>query len=199
MAVTTVATTLISVVITAPSPQCILSLHRIGERRDTLSADNHGPGERRTYRAHVRRRSVGIRRGGSRPRRRSVTTVVHTADVHLRADAPERLEALEAVLDVAEDRDADVLTIGGDLFDRPDDVDELRSDLRNRLFSDRPFEIVLIPGNHDVAAFRGDLFFGDACTVVADEEHFGTWVDPSGSYKIVAIPYRETVTDDLLL
>ena len=37
-------------------------------------------------------------------------TVLHTTDVHLRPDADERFEALEAVLDAT---DANVLTIGG--------------------------------------------------------------------------------------
>lgn len=127
-----------------------------------------------------------------------MTSIVHTADVHLRADEPDRLDALEAVLERATAVGADVLTIGGDLFDRPDDVDRLRGQLRNRYFSDRPYEVVLIPGNHDIEAFRGDLFFGEACTVIADEEYFGTWTAPDGDVRIVAIPYRETVTDDLL-
>lgn len=128
-----------------------------------------------------------------------MTTLVHTADVHLRPDAEERLDALEAVLEVATGLEADVLTIGGDLFDRPADVETLRSDLRNRLFTDLPFEVLLIPGNHDVEAFRGDLFFGDACTVVADEAHFGSWTAPDGDLRVVAVPYRETADDDLLL
>lgn len=128
-----------------------------------------------------------------------MTSLVHTADVHLRPDTDERLAALDEVLTIATEHDADVLTIGGDLFDRPEDVEQLRSDLRNRFFTDRSFEIILIPGNHDVEAFRGDLFFGDSCTVIADEEYFGTWVSPDEDLRIVGIPYRETVTDELLL
>ena len=128
-----------------------------------------------------------------------MTTLVHTADVHLRPDAEARMEALEAVLETAADLGADVLTVGGDLFDRPADVETLRSDLRNRLFTDLPFEVLLVPGNHDVEAFRGDLFFGDACTVVADEEYYGAWTAPDGDLRVVCVPYRETADDDLLL
>lgn len=128
-----------------------------------------------------------------------MTSLVHTADVHLRPDTDERLAALEEVLTIAADRDADVLTIGGDLFDRPEDVEQLRTELRNRFFTEQPFEIILIPGNHDVEAFRRDLFFGDACTVIADEETFGTWVSPQEDLRIIGIPYRERATDDLLL
>jgi DNA repair exonuclease SbcCD nuclease subunit len=128
-----------------------------------------------------------------------MTSLVHTADVHLRPDTDERLAALEEILTIGADRDADVLTIGGDLFDRPEDVEQLRTELRNRFFTEQPFEIILIPGNHDVEAFRGDLFFGDACTVIADEEYFGTWVSPQEDLRIIGIPYREQATDDLLL
>lgn len=128
-----------------------------------------------------------------------MTVLVHTADVHLRPEADEQLDALEAVMDTATELDADVVTIGGDLFDRPEDVELMRSDLRNRFFADHPFEILLIPGNHDVDAFRGDLFFGDSCTVIADEEFYGTWTSSNEDLKIVGIPYQKKLTDDLLL
>lgn len=129
-----------------------------------------------------------------------MTKLIHTADVHLRPDTRERYEALQAVIDTAITRDVDVLTIGGDLFDRPEDVETLRGDLRTDLFSDLPFEILLIPGNHDIDAFRGDLFFGDACTVMAEPQaQFATWASTDNSLRIVGIPYQETVTDELLL
>jgi DNA repair exonuclease SbcCD nuclease subunit len=50
---------------------------------------------------------------------------LHTADVHLHGERPARRDALEAVLSLAAERDVDVVTIGGDLFDRPDDVESL--------------------------------------------------------------------------
>lgn len=124
--------------------------------------------------------------------------VLHTADVHLTPDRPERTDALEALLTLAEQEAVDVVTIGGDLFDRPEDVETLRPDLRNELFSDRPFRILLIPGNHDVAAYRGDVFFGDACTVLTDEP-FEHWTDPEGELRITGLPYTERPDDDLLL
>jgi DNA repair exonuclease SbcCD nuclease subunit len=124
--------------------------------------------------------------------------VLHTADVHLHGERPARRDALEAVLSLAAERDVDVVTIGGDLFDRPDDVESLRADLRNDLFADRPFEILLIPGNHDEAAFRDDVFFGDACTVLA-EAPFEHWTSADGALRITGLPYREAPDDDLLL
>lgn len=124
--------------------------------------------------------------------------VVHTADVHLAPDAPERLEALGRVLDVAADLDAEAVTIGGDLFDRPRDVEALRPRLRNDLFADRDLEVILIPGNHDVEAFRDDTFFGEACRPVL-EEPFGQVDLPGVDLRVTAVPYTDRVTDELLL
>lgn len=126
--------------------------------------------------------------------------LVHTADIHLRPESEERLDALAEVLSVAEAEEAEVLTIGGDLFDEPENVDQLRSELRTEYFSDLSFEVLLIPGNHDVEAYRGDLLFGDSCTVMANPSaHFSTWTSPDESLRITGIPYQEHPTDELLL
>lgn len=127
-----------------------------------------------------------------------MTTALHTADVHLAADEEDQWEALRTLLGDAADGGIDVVTIGGDLFDDPGNVEELRPKLRNDLFSDRPYEILLIPGNHDIEAFRGDVFFGDACRVFT-EEPFDHWVAPDGDLRITALPYRDQPTDDLLI
>jgi len=128
----------------------------------------------------------------------SMTRVLHTADIHLTPDDQERMDALRSLLNLAEREEIDVVTIGGDLFDQPKDVEQLRTDLRNDLFSNRSFEIILIPGNHDIEAYRGDVFFGDSCTVIT-EEPFGHWTAPDGSLRITGLPYREHPDDDLLL
>lgn len=127
-----------------------------------------------------------------------MTTVIHTADVHLSTTDDERIRALRTVLDRAEAEAADVVTIGGDLFDQPEDVERLRTDLRNDLFADQPFEILLIPGNHDIDAFRDDVFFGDSCTVMGTEP-FEHWTAPGGDLRITGLPYRERADDELLL
>lgn len=127
-----------------------------------------------------------------------MTRVLHTADVHLTPANPERETALRSLLGRAEKDVIDVVTIGGDLFDQPESVEQLRIDLRNDLFSDRPFEILLIPGNHDIEAYRGDVFFGDACTVIT-EEPFSHWTAPDGDLRITGLPYRERPDDELLL
>lgn len=127
-----------------------------------------------------------------------MTTVLHTADVHLAADEPERWEALRTLLGTAADEAIDVVTIGGDLFDDPGTLEEFRPRLRNDLFADRPFEILLIPGNHDIEAYRGDVFFGDACSVLT-EEPFDHWTAPDGDLRITALPYRDQPDDELLI
>lgn len=127
-----------------------------------------------------------------------MTLVLHTADIHLTPDDQERMDALRSLLDLAEQEEVDVVTIGGDLFDQPESVEQLRTDLRNDLFSDRSFQILLIPGNHDIEAYRGDVFFGDSCTVIT-EEPFEQWTVPDGSLRITGLPYRERPDDDLLL
>jgi DNA repair exonuclease SbcCD nuclease subunit len=127
-----------------------------------------------------------------------MTRVYHTADVHLTAAAQERRAALRTLLDTAERDGADVVTVGGDLFDQPGEMERLRAALRNDLFSERPFEILLIPGNHDVEAYRDDVFFGDSCTVLA-EEPFTHWTAPDGDLRITGLPYRDRPDDELLL
>lgn len=127
-----------------------------------------------------------------------MSRVLHTADVHIDTTHEERIIALRRLLRLAEEREVELVTIGGDLFDRPEVLDQLRPKLRNDLFTDRPFDILLIPGNHDEAAFRGDIFFGNSCAVL-DTPPFESWIAPDGDLRVVGLPYRDQVTDELLL
>ena len=124
--------------------------------------------------------------------------ILHTADVHLRSDSPERTDALRTCLSIAEEERVDVVTIGGDLFDGPEQADDLRPTLRNDLFADRPFPIILIPGNHDEDAFDRDVFFGDACTVLTDDP-YEQWTDPAETIRVTGLPYRSRPDDELLV
>lgn len=123
--------------------------------------------------------------------------VVHTADVHLADGASERREALAAVLEFAEDADADAVTIGGDCFDDPVAAERLRGDLRS-LFADRPFPVIAIPGNHDREAFRGDAFFGAALRA-ATAEPFEHVRIADGAARLTCVPYTPTAEEDLLV
>jgi len=42
--------------------------------------------------------------------------ILHNADVYLKQDDPQTVDALEKVLEKAEELEVDLLTIGGDLF-----------------------------------------------------------------------------------
>lgn len=121
--------------------------------------------------------------------------ILHTADVHLDPDHPERTDALEAVLSLATDEEVDALTIGGDLFDSERAADALRSDLRE-LFADLPYPVLTIPGNHDAAAFGDDLFFGDAFEAAVAEPFNHHAVDET---RLTTLPYRAGDPDEALL
>lgn len=124
-----------------------------------------------------------------------MTRIVHTADVHLTPDADERLTALKAILSRADQFDADVVTIGGDLFDDHHAAEHLRSSLRD-VFSDRSYPILTIPGNHDADAFSQNLFFGDSF-IPATTEPFDHYV--IDNVRITALPYTPHATDELLV
>lgn len=127
-----------------------------------------------------------------------MTTIVHTADVHLDPDRPARMEGLRSVMQAAEHAEAELLTIGGDLFETPEDVDALRTPLRNEVFTEDAVPTLLIPGNHDEAAFRGNLDFGPSCSVVLDPP-FGTWTSAAEDVRISAVPYVDRLDSDIRL
>lgn len=123
--------------------------------------------------------------------------VLHTADVHLAPDANERQAALREVLRVAEADDVDLVTIGGDLFDSETAAEQLRDTLRD-VFSDRSFQILTIPGNHDADAFRNNLFFGGQF-IPATETPFGHFISGDDEARVTTLPYTPRVTDELLV
>lgn len=124
-----------------------------------------------------------------------MTKILHTSDVHLAVDHPERLEALREVLILAEQEDAELLTISGDLFDSGEDAEQLRPDLRDE-FSDRGYRILSIPGNHDHEAYRGDLHFGTDFEALL-ESPFGFVTE--ADVRVVGLPYAPRLTDDIRL
>jgi DNA repair exonuclease SbcCD nuclease subunit len=123
--------------------------------------------------------------------------IVHTADVHLSADAPARQEALRAILSVASEERVDALTIGGDLFDSELGAERVRDSLREE-FSDLEFPVVTTPGNHDETAFGADLFFGENF-VPRTAEPFSHYVLGDDHARITCLPYTPRATDGLLV
>ncbi|HKK07836.1 MAG TPA: metallophosphoesterase [Gemmatimonadota bacterium] len=82
-----------------------------------------------------------------------MTRILHTADLHLADGHPERWEALEAVVAAASQREADALLVAGDLLDRGSDHAALRPRIR-AAFEAFAGEVFLLPGNHDLSAYR---------------------------------------------
>jgi exonuclease SbcD len=113
--------------------------------------------------------------------------IVHTADIHLSANHPERLGALEEVLELCEEESADLLLVTGDLFDSNVNVEDLKADLRP-MFSDNSFETLLIPGNHDRSAFRQEDHFGKNIQLLDGKPHERKAFD---DVNIVALPYTD--------
>lgn len=116
-----------------------------------------------------------------------MTRFLVTADVHLTPDHPERLAALEEVVDVAGSEDADFLLVAGDLFDGGADVEEVKPEVR-RLFSDNAFHSFVLPGNHDAEAYRDEDYFGDDVSVLRERPLEAVDID---GVRMIALPYTE--------
>jgi len=114
--------------------------------------------------------------------------IVHTSDLHLNPDKPETFRTLRCILDTCKKFFADVLTIGGVLFDSARDVEALRHNLRQE-FSGNAFKIISIPENHDIEAYTRNLDFGEDIEMITNEP-FET-ISFNG-VSLVALPYRDT-------
>ena len=119
--------------------------------------------------------------------------ILHTADVHLREDNPRTVEALKQVLAEAEAYDVDLLTIGGDFFDSPEDAEALRPELR-KMLKDNPFDILAIPGNHDEDVYEGNLRFGNDLEILTDTP-FGSI--EFGDVEVIGVPFTSSMSEEL--
>ncbi len=123
-----------------------------------------------------------------------IRKLLHTADLHLKRDKPETVSALDKILQKAKSEKIDILTLGGDIFDKPEDADELRIELREK-FTGNPFEIIAIPGNHDIDAYNDDLDFGSDFNIITSKE-------PKSIEKenvvITAVPYHKSLSEELI-
>lgn len=119
--------------------------------------------------------------------------IVHTSDLHLNFDRPETLETLQCILDTCREHSADLLTIGGDLFHRVKDVDALRPELR-RIFSNQDFDVIAIPGNHDIEAYDRNLDFGDLKLITRQPLDTLSY----DAVSIVGVPFTEEVSSELI-
>lgn len=97
-----------------------------------------------------------------------MTRILHTADLHLAGDRPERWEALDALLRAADDREADAVLVAGDLLDRGEDHAALRGRVRDRL-DEAPVPVLVLPGNHDREAYAPGQDWGDRVRLLLEE------------------------------
>ena len=123
--------------------------------------------------------------------------ILHTADLHLQEKNPETMKTLELILTLAKNQNVDLLTIAGDLFDSPQDAENLRTRIR-RLFSNLDFPIIAIPGNHDERVFKGNLDFGTNFYALINKPVECYTLDIDKNVNIVGIPFTSRVSDELL-
>lgn len=85
--------------------------------------------------------------------------ILHCADLHLsEKEAAYGLAVLDEILGIVRDEAVDFLLIAGDLFDTFQDVESLRTRVRDALSALEQCEVLFIPGNHeDLRRGRGDL------------------------------------------
>jgi len=115
------------------------------------------------------------------------TRILHTADLHLAADRPERWNALEVLVRTARDRDVDALLVAGDLLDRAGDHAALRARVREALEElDAP--TVILPGNHDLEAYAPGQDWGRRTRLLLRAPVQATEV---GDLRLVGVPFPE--------
>jgi 3',5'-cyclic AMP phosphodiesterase CpdA len=97
------------------------------------------------------------------------TTLFHCSDLHFGHPAvPEQYEAIEAII---AERDYDVVAISGDLTQRSRSGEFQRA----RVFiqhAKRYSEIIVVPGNHDVAWWKAPLGFGNSQAMLANYRRY---------------------------
>lgn len=120
--------------------------------------------------------------------------LIHTADLHLSNKKPETINALDEILTIARKEEVDIVTISGDLFDSALDADKLRPQLRER-FSNNDFDIIVIPGNHDIDVYQQDYSFGSNFIPMVEKPF---QIQTEGNLNLVAIPYVEKLSKDMI-
>jgi DNA repair exonuclease SbcCD nuclease subunit len=98
--------------------------------------------------------------------------IIHSSDLHLglgfsrgypaevqKALASRRLECLEELVELANDKSADLFVISGDLFDRQNVARQLVADAAAMLNQFQGGAVLIIPGNHDYYKPGSDSFW----------------------------------------
>ena len=97
------------------------------------------------------------------------TMLFHCSDLHFGHPAvPEQYEAIESII---AERDYDVVAVSGDLTQRSRSGEFQRA----RVFlqhAKRYSEVIVVPGNHDVAWWKAPLGFGDPMKMLANYRRY---------------------------
>jgi len=117
----------------------------------------------------------------------SLMKLLHSSDIHLQLACGPRWDALDQLIATAEQAQVDALTIAGDLFDSAADAIALVEPIRRR-FQCVPFDVLILPGNHDVDGLRLPLDLGPRVRVLRHER----WTDNVVEYdyvRVVGLPF----------
>jgi exonuclease SbcD len=117
--------------------------------------------------------------------------ILHTADIHLITHEDERWNALSYLIEIGKREKIDLFIISGDLFDRGVSAEKLRVKVRN-LFSNTGFQIIILPGNHDMDVYKPGLNFGRE-VIILKEKPFDL-----KSTRIIGIPFLDIEGEELL-
>lgn len=121
-----------------------------------------------------------------------MTRLLHTADLHLASEHPERWEALDAVVELAADREVDGLLVAGDLLDAARGSALHRSRVKEA-FQRAGCPVFLIPGNHDRRAFEPGQDWGSRTRVFRTGP--AETSDELGDVSVTGVPFpAEPVT-----
>ena len=110
---------------------------------------------------------------------------IHTADLHIRGERPDRIDILENIMEVAKSLGADGLIISGDLFDKKGYSQSVRLAVRAVFEKYGDINVFVIPGECDYEYYPND--FGYNVKVLAE---YPVSVTKFSDINIVGIPAR---------
>lgn len=118
---------------------------------------------------------------------------MHSSDLHLKEGKGKRFEALRSILSLAQQEDVQYVIFAGDFFDKGIDARMLRRPLRNLFSEFQDIITIIVPGNHDEAAYPAGTYLGDNVRILS-KKPFG--YEETEDVVFVGIPYpsKEDIT-----
>jgi exonuclease SbcD len=113
--------------------------------------------------------------------------IIHTADLHLKREADERIEVLQWLIQKAHELKADFFIIAGDLFESDADATILRTELK-KIFEQAHTTFLIIPGNHDATSFSLNYDYGKNVIQLIQTPFE---IIERGGIKVCAVPFQE--------